>query len=100
LAGVIIQIAPFAISIGKWKEEIMIAIRQIQTIKSGSVTVTLPPDFDAKQVEIIILPMDEIIGGAKSLQDLLLAAPTLTENELEEFNKTREWISQWTVKDF
>ncbi|OGB99941.1 hypothetical protein A2V82_08205 [candidate division KSB1 bacterium RBG_16_48_16] len=78
----------------------MIAIRQIQKVKSGAVTVTLPSDFDAKQVEIIILPIDEVSGGAQSLQDLLLAAPTLSEDELKEFDKVREWMSQWNVNDF
>jgi hypothetical protein len=78
----------------------MIAIRQIQKVKSGAVTVILPPDFDAKQVEIIILPIDEVSGGTQNLQDLLLAAPTLTDDELQEFGKVREWMSQWNVNDF
>ena len=78
----------------------MIAIRQIQRVKSGAVTVTLPPEFDTKQVEIIVLPVGEANGGAQNLQDLLLAAPTLTDDELQEFDKVREWMSQWNVNDF
>ena len=72
----------------------MNAIRQIQTIKSGAVTVTLPPEFDAKQVEIIVLPLDSADGEAQNLQALLLSAPTLTNDELQEFSKVREWMSQ------
>jgi len=78
----------------------MIAIRQIQTVTSGAVTVTLPPEFDAKQVEIIILPIDDVQAGAQQLQDLLLAAPTLTDDELQDFDNVREWMSQWNVNDF
>ncbi len=78
----------------------MIAIRQIQEVKSGAVTVALPVDFHDKRVEIIILPIEESHGGAQGLQDLLLAAPTLTEHELQEYEKVREWMSQWNVNDF
>jgi len=78
----------------------MIAIRQIQRVKSGAVTVALPPEFDTKQVEIIILPVDEVNGEAQNLQDLLLAAPTLTDDEIQEFDKVREWMNQWNMNDF
>lgn len=77
----------------------MNAIRQIQTVKSGSVTVSLPPEFDMKQVEIIVLPLDEF-GEAQNLQSLLLAAPTLTDDELQEFDNVREWMSQWHLNRF
>ncbi len=43
----------------------MIAIRQIQEVKSGAVTVALPVDFHGKRVEIIILPVEESNNGAK-----------------------------------
>lgn len=78
----------------------MIAIRQIQEVKSGAVTVALPVDFHAKRVEIIILPIEEFNNGAQNLQDLLLAAPTLTDDELQGYEKVREWMSQWNVNDF
>ncbi len=78
----------------------MIAIRQIQEVKSGAVTVALPVDFHAKKVEIIILPIEESNNGAQNLQDLLLAAPTLTDDELQDYEKVREWMSQWNVNGF
>ena len=34
-----------------------------------------------------------------NLQDLLLAAPTLTAEELQEFDRIREWMSQWSAYD-
>jgi hypothetical protein len=78
----------------------MIAIRQIQKVKSGSINISLPPDFDNKQVEIIILPIDEDNGKTLNIQALLLTAPTLTDDELRGFETVREWMNQWNVKDF
>lgn len=78
----------------------MIAIRQIQEVKSGTVTVALPAEFHGQRVEIIILPVAESSERAQNLQDLLLAAPTLTDDELQEIEKVREWMSQWNVNDF
>lgn len=78
----------------------MIAIRQIQEVKSGVISVALPVNFQAQRVEIIILPIEEPKGKAQNLQDLLLAAPTLTDEELQEYDKVREWMSQWNVSDF
>jgi len=73
----------------------MIAIRQIQEVKSGAVSITLPVNFQAKRVEIIILPIEESNGSAQSLQDLLLAAPTLTSDEVQEYEKARELTTCW-----
>ena len=78
----------------------MIAIRQIHTIKSGAVTIQIPADFPSKQVEIIVLPVEEKKGKTRNLQELLLAAPTLTDAETQEFEKVREWMNQWQVNDF
>jgi hypothetical protein len=78
----------------------MIALRQIHEVKSGAVTVNLPAHFRAKLVEIIILPFEESKNGGSSLQELLLEAPTLTEDELQEFNRVRQWMSQWSVQVF
>ena len=73
----------------------MNAIRQIQTVKSGAVIVNLPPEYDTKQVEIIVLSLDEVKGKAQNLQALLLAAPTLTDDEVQEFSKVWEWTHQF-----
>jgi len=37
-------------------EKAMFAIRQIQAVTSGVVTIALPATFQAKRVEIIVLP--------------------------------------------
>jgi hypothetical protein len=45
-------------------------------------------EFSAKKVEIFILPFDDTDGGEQNLQDLLLDAPIITDDELQEFNES------------
>ena len=71
----------------------MIAIRQIKEVEPGAIIIDLPANFHTKRVEIIILPFEESNGGGKSLQDLLLDAPTLTDNELQEFERVRQELA-------
>lgn len=42
----------------------MYAIRQIQQVENGKVTVYLPADFTAQQVEVIVLPVEATNGHA------------------------------------
>ncbi len=76
------------------------AIRKIEDVKSGSIKIDLPVDFSAKRVEIIILPVDEFENGRQSLQDLLLEAPNITNDELQDYNNIRDWMRKWNVKEF
>lgn len=50
----------------------MNAIRKIEYVKSGSVTIDLPADFQEKRVEIIILPIEESEDGRRGLPELQL----------------------------
>jgi hypothetical protein len=77
----------------------MMAIREIQEVKSGSVTVNLPPSFNGQRVEIIILPADDLFNSTQDLQELLLAAPTITDEELQEFQTVRAWMNEWHIPD-
>ena len=78
----------------------MIAVRKFQDVKSGEIKVHLPADFHAKKVEIIILPVDESPKGEQSLQELLLDAPTLTDNEIKEFGIIRDRMNEWKIEEF
>lgn len=71
----------------------MNALRKIEDVKSGSIKIDLPADFHAKRVEIIILLVEDSENGQQSLPDLLLEAPTLTDDELQEYSKVRDWMS-------
>ena len=65
----------------------MMAIRQIRDATSEMITVRIPKNFPTKLAEIIILPVDEFQaeGQQMILQNVLLNAPTLSENELAAF---------------
>ena len=63
----------------------MIAYRQIHNVTSRTVKIQIPDEINSKRVEIIILPVDEIKENSQSLQSILLNAPTLTEEELNQF---------------
>ena len=88
----------------------MVALREIQEVTSRSITVTLPEGFVAKTVEIIVLPIEEPKGlpepdiesdaGRLKLAALLLSAPTLTDEDLEEFTDVRAWVTEWRAEDF
>jgi hypothetical protein len=78
----------------------MIAIRQIQEIHDGKVTVTVPENFPATRAEIIILPVEDVKASAQHLQNALLNAPTLTEAELQPFLDVQDWMNQWNVNNF
>ena len=78
----------------------MIAVRSIQEVIAGAVTIKLPAHFAGKRVEVIILPVEEDEQELGELQRLLLAAPTLSDDELQEFAQVRDWMNQWIVSEF
>jgi hypothetical protein len=77
----------------------MIAVRSIHEVVAGSVTIRLPPHFAAKRVEVIVLPIEEPQAEPTQLQRVLLAAPTISEAELQEFTQIREWMNQWQMRE-
>jgi hypothetical protein len=71
----------------------MQAIRQILDVKSQLLNIYLPDDFDAKKVEVIILPMEDQKAKKKSIMNLR-GKINLTDAQYEDFqkdvNKSRE----------
>ncbi len=78
----------------------MIAVRSVQEVIAGAVTVKLPAHFLGKRVEVIVLPLEEDAQEPGQLQRLLLTAPTLSDDELQGYTQVREWMSQWTVNEY
>ena len=73
----------------------MIAVRRIQDVIAGAVTIRLPAHFSAKRVEVIVLPVDEDEQETGQLQRLLLTAPTMSDDDLRGFDQVRKWMNQW-----
>ena len=72
----------------------MIAVRSIQEVIAGAVTIKLPAHFAGKRVEVIVLPVEKDEQEPGQLQRLLLAAPTLTDDELQGFAQVRDWMNR------
>ncbi len=75
-------------------------IKKITEVKSGSITIDLPDEFNEKKVEIIISPIEDNEENHQSLQKLLLNGPTLTDDELQEYQRVRDWMNQWSIREF
>lgn len=72
----------------------MFAIREVLNIQDGVVTIRLPGDFPSTKAEVIVLPVEEApTTKQQSLQEVLLNAPTLSDEELRPFEEVREWIN-------
>ncbi len=78
----------------------MNTIRKIEDVHSDTITIGVPADFQGKQVEIIVKTIHNEHNGKNNLKNLLLRAPTLTQEELQEYNRIREWMSQWNLTGF
>ncbi len=79
----------------------MQAFKQLSKIKNGKITIDVPPDFEAEEVEVIILPVEESLKSKRErLKKLLLSAPTLSKEELKEFEEVRKWLNQWKIPEF
>ena len=73
----------------------MISDRSIDDVVDGSVTILPPLDFAVERVGVIILPAEEDRPEPSRLQRLLLAAPTVSEANLDAFAQTREWLNRF-----
>lgn len=76
----------------------MQAIRQIVEVKGQILEITLPDNFNEKQVEVIILPVEKIESSGKEVSHLR-GRLNLTEEQYNEFqanvNESREkWESR------
>lgn len=82
----------------------MFAFRQVQKVKSGIVTIAVPPDLYDQQVEIIVFPVDELIikheKKRKKLLKLLRQAPTLTDEEIVESENSINRMRKWNIQEF
>ena len=78
----------------------MIALREVHQVESDTITITLPAEFHAKRVEVVVRSLEEPSVAAQQLKEYLLTAPTLSDEELENYNEVRKWMNQWAVPDF
>lgn len=74
----------------------MQAIRKIIDVKNQSLTILLPDDFHAKQVEVIVLPIDEPLKYIKNAK-LLRGKLNLTDMQNKAFQQyINESRNEWS----
>ena len=55
--------------------------------------------IDNRAEDVIALSETEGRTKSEQLEHLLLAAPTLSDEELQGFDQVREWMNHWTVSE-
>jgi len=65
----------------------MIAVQTIENVGQGPLVIDIPTDFYSQKVEVTIRIIKDIAGIKPTLQELLLEAPTLTDDELERYSR-------------
>jgi hypothetical protein len=77
----------------------MEAIRSVVKPKNHNVQVTLPNSFNGEYVEVIVLPYKQKNIKSKDnkseLQKFLLEAPTMSDDDYNEFLEKRKRFNQW-----
>lgn len=61
----------------------MQALRQYTEVINGSIHVSLPENFTAKRVELIILSIDEDNTDSSDFRQFILASSEMTDEEFE-----------------
>jgi len=82
----------------------MKAIRQVKEVKNHQVLVRLPEDFGNKEVEVIIIPLNEIdkkkLSARKKFLKFLLSGPTLSPEEIQRIEAMQREFNQWPIEKF
>lgn len=75
----------------------MEAIRQFHKVTNGTITIALPVDFPADEVEVIVLPKQTMVNGHHNDQGVMqqilqrfesIDTSTFTPEQLQAFNRT------------
>jgi len=74
----------------------MQAIKQYTEVINGSIHVTLPKNFTAKRVELIILSADDQDFCSNDFNRFLLESPEMTDEEFQSIEEKRRHLNQWT----
>ena len=78
----------------------MIAVRKLLDKKSGQNKSKLPNESPVKKMDKITLAFKGSFDRGQNLNGLLLVAPTLNDNDLQEYEIIKERMSQWNIEEF
>jgi hypothetical protein len=87
----------------------MNALRYFYTVEQNRIVIDLPPDFNYKSVEVILLPIEKAklteaseldFSDKKERLKELLSIGQWSENDFQPFIDTQKLINQWKIEKF
>ena len=79
----------------------MQAIREFKRVEGGQIIINVPQGFTSEEVEIIILPVENMrneIERKERLRNLLLNGPTLNKEDMKEIEYIKQWYKEWKIQ--
>jgi hypothetical protein len=70
-------------------------VRQYANVENGFIHIKLPNDFDAKRVELTIVPLEDDAPQLSSFQQFLLDSPEMSDDEFQNIQDKREHLNRW-----
>ena len=70
-------------------------LKQYAEVVNGVIHVHLPEGFNAKRVELTIVPIEDDASVNTSFQQFLLDSPEMSDNELDDILEKRRHFQQW-----
>ncbi len=70
-------------------------VRQYANVENGFIHIKLPNDFDAKRVELTIVPLEDDAPQLSSFQQFLLDSPEMSAEEFQNIQDKREHLNRW-----
>jgi len=70
-------------------------LKQVTNVINGVIHIQLPKDFDAKRVELTIVPLDDKAAPLSGFQQFLLDSPEMTDEEFDNLQAKKEHFRQW-----
>jgi hypothetical protein len=71
------------------------SVKQYADVINGVIHIQLPKDFDAKRVELTIVPLEDDTMELSSFQRFLLDSPEMSDEELQNIQDKRTHLNQW-----
>jgi hypothetical protein len=70
-------------------------VKQYANVENGFLHIKLPKDFDAKRVELTIVPLEDEPTQLSSFQQFLLDSPEMSDEEFDNVEAKRGHLNQW-----
>jgi hypothetical protein len=70
-------------------------VKQYAEVINGVIHIQLPKDFDAKRVELTIVPLEDDTTELSSFQQFLLDSPEMSDEELQNIQDKRAHLNRW-----